>query len=173
MARFLMKSVRPPPTYDTFADSDLSPCSVGSSIGPEAHSSDESVSQPWFAIQKWCYYTTKQFVKLPDEEAFLQDAVGLQYSSEQYCPETSWGGGSWHSDSPSTQCESPLEMRNINVTGRLFLVKTGIYIKVKEGTASRKKSVWEKNPDISRHRMHYTSLPRWGLTFHRFLAIRA
>lgn len=40
------KCEAPPPTYDTFGDSDLSPCSVGSSIGPEAHSCDEFVSQP-------------------------------------------------------------------------------------------------------------------------------
>lgn len=142
----------PPPTYDTFADSDLSSCSVGSSISPEAHSCDELVSQSWFAIQKWCYYATKQSVKPPDEEAFLQDAVGLQYSSEHHCPETSWGGGSWHAGSRSTQCESPLEMRNINVTGRLLLVKTGIDINVKEKTASRKKRQYEKKTLTSAER---------------------
>lgn len=65
------KCEAPPPTYDTFGDSDLSPCSVGSSIGPEAHSCDEFVSQPWFAIQNRYYYTTRQFVKPPDEEGVL------------------------------------------------------------------------------------------------------
>jgi len=40
------KCEAPSPTYDTFADSDLSPCSVGSSIGLEAHSCDEFVCQP-------------------------------------------------------------------------------------------------------------------------------
>lgn len=73
----------PSPVYDTFADSHLFPSSVGSSVDPEAHSCDEFVSQPWFAIQKWCYYTTKQFVKPPDDKTSLQDAVGLQYSSSQ------------------------------------------------------------------------------------------
>lgn len=73
----------PQPVYDTFANSHLFPSYVGSSTDPEAHSCDEFVSQPWFAIQKWRYYTTKQFVKAPDDKTSLRDAVGLQYSSDQ------------------------------------------------------------------------------------------
>lgn len=67
----------PPPTYDTFADSDLSPCSVDGSIGLEAHSCDEFVSQPWCAIQKWFYYTTKQFVKTPWWRGILPGCCGF------------------------------------------------------------------------------------------------
>lgn len=158
----------PPPTYCTFTDSHLSPCYVGSSIGPEAHSCDKFVSQPWFAIQKWCYYTTKQFVKPPDKEASLQDAVGLQRSSEEHCLETSSGGGSWQAGTPgfsvSHLCrwETWMLQEDFSWSEQVWKLRKG---QPQEKREYEKKTLTSAETDCS--------LPGWHLTFPRLLAIRA